>query len=411
METTLYFVSTQFAGKIMAFSMSKKLNMRAFVAISMMLAVLSSPLSALGLERNYSPSQDGHELDQSYYKKKDTKVRGEVGPDGGLVLKGEVNYCVPKGTPLKVKLATVRPADSGTTLRGMEKDLEGEYRPAKLGQVITAKVTEDIFVDTNKVIPEGTTLYGFVSKINPPRRMYRPGWLEIKFQHLKLPDGRKFAFKVEADNFKPSTKKTKLKGAGRLLSYAAGGAIVGAIVAYQFTGGWQGTAAMDGYNIAAGAGAGAIAATTYAAMKKGKPAVLEPGDDLNMNIDCDLLMPVATKPTKRTPKHLAGLDIQVLSAKQRSDGLGGKCMRVDLQIDNGTKRRLRSIDFYLEDTNGNRQPISVAQNDEDSQLMFDIHPYSLEKKRIHFGMEYPKLKHKIVILDHASRKVVHEVAL
>ncbi len=386
--------------------MSTFKNTRAAVALSAALVCALNPLSVLAVERVYSPSQDGHELDKNYYPTK--KVTGQSNPDGGLTLQGGIEYCVPKGTPIKMKLTSV--PTSG--LRLMDRDLEGELRPARKGQLITATTTEDIFVDTNRVIPEGTTLSGYVSEIMPPRRMYRPGWVKIKFEELKLPDGRKFAFGVQADNFKKSTRKSKAKGAGRLASYAAGGAIVGTMVAYQLTGGIRGTISMHGYNLAAGAALGAVAATTYAAMKKGKAAVLEPGDDLNMNIDTDLLMPVATKPTpKKKPKQLAGLDVEVLNSKAVSDGLGGRVMRVDLKIDNNSQRRLRSTDFYLQDALKNMEPISVTNGDEDSQMWFEIAPYSIEKKRIAFSMEYPKLKHKVVILDHASRKVVHEIEL
>lgn len=348
---------------------------------------------------------DDHNVDANYYPQR--KVETEKRADGGTLLKGEVEYCVPKGTPIKLKLATV-PTKG---LRLLDRDLEGELRPAKVGQRLSAKTTEDIFVDTNKVIPTGTTFYGYVSKIHPPRRLARPGHLEIQFTAIKLPDGRTFAFKVDADNFKKSTAKTKAKGFGRLAAYAGGGAVLGAIIAYRVSG-WQTTAACDGYNIAGGAAAGAIAATTYAIMKRGKAAVLEPGDDLNMKIDADLLMPVSTKPTPRKPpRQIAGLSVDVRKAKPVNDGLGGKLLRVDLSIDNNTRKQIRSVDFYLEDTNGNRQPISMAQGDEDSELLFTINPFSNENIRVHFGMEYPKLKHRIVILDHSSRKIAHVIPL
>lgn len=386
--------------------MSTFKNTRAAVALSIALVCALNPLAVLAVERVYSPSQDGHELDKNYYPQKPAPTAKST--DSGVTLQGGVEYTVPKGTPIKMKLTSV--PTSG--LRLMDRDLEGELRPAKTGMQISATTTEDIFVDTNRVIPEGTTLSGYVSEIMPPRRMYRPGWVKIKFETLKLPDGRKFEFAVNADNFKPSTKKTKAKGAGRLASYAAGGAIVGTMIAYQVTGGIRGTISMHGYNLAAGAALGAVAATTYAAMKKGKAAVLEPGDDLNMNIDADLLMPVATKPTpKKRPKQLAGLDVEVMDVKQVNDGLGGKYMRVDLKIDNNSQRRLRSTDFYLQDALKNMEPISVSNGDEDAQMWFEIAPYSVEKKRIAFSMEYPKLKHKLVILDHASRKIVHEIEL
>lgn len=366
---------------------------------------LFNPLAVCALERPMSQMQDGEIYDKNYYPK--TKVKTETREDGGLMLKGEVDYCVPAGTPIKLKLATV--PTSG--LRLMDRDLEGNLRPAQLGQPITAKTTEDIYIDSNKVIPLGTTFYGYVSKLHAPRRLARPGHLEIKFEKLKLPDGRTFEFGIRADNYKPSTMKSKAKGLGRVLSYTGGGAAMGAIIAYQVSGLSQ-TISMHGYNIAAGAAVGAIAATTYAMMKKGKAAVLEPGDDLNMNIDADLLMPVSTRPTpKKAPRQLAGLEVAILKTKDSSDGLGGRLKRIDMQIDNNTKSMLKTIDFYLEDTNGNRAPVSASQDDENSEMNVDIPPYSIEKLRLHFAMEYPKLKHRLIILDHNTRRVAHVVEL
>lgn len=368
-------------------------------------ANLLNPLAGLALERSISQMQDGEIYDKSYYPK--PKVRAETREDGGLMLKGEVDYCVPAGTPIKLKLATV--PTSG--LRLMDRDLDGNLRPAQLGQPITAKTTEDIYIDSNKVIPLGTTFSGYVSKIHPPRRFSRPGHLEIKFEKLTLPDGQKFEFGIRADNFKPSTMKSKAKGTGKILAYAGGGAAMGAIIAYKVSG-LHTTISMHGYNIAAGAAVGAIAATTYAMMKKGRKAVLEPGDDLNMNIDADLLMPVSTKPTpKKAPRQLAGLEVKILKMQDKSDGLGGRLKRIDMEIDNNTKTMLKTINFYLEDSNGNRSPVSACQEDEDSEMNVDIPPYSIEKLRLHFSMEYPKLKHKLLILDHNSRKVAHVVEL
>ncbi len=105
----------------------------------------------------------------------------------------------------------------------MERDLDGNLLPAKLGEEITAKISEDLFIDDNKVIPEGTIFHGYVSKILPARRVGRPGSLVLSFDQIITPDGRKFAFKAEADNFKPSTFKSKAKGFGIIAAHAAGG--------------------------------------------------------------------------------------------------------------------------------------------------------------------------------------------
>ena len=104
------------------------------------------------------------------------------------VLKGGVQYLVPKGTNFKLKLATV-PTNG---MRLLDRDLDGNLYPAKIGQQITAKTSEDLYVDDHNVIPEGTVFHGKVSQIAPPRRLKRTGWLQIKFDQFTTPDGPHF---------------------------------------------------------------------------------------------------------------------------------------------------------------------------------------------------------------------------
>lgn len=339
----------------------------------------------------------------------DQAARSEQKPSRHLI-KGSVNYLVPKGTPFKLKLAMV--PSHGAELKLLDRDLDGKLYPAKLGQEITARTSEDFFVDDNKVIPEGTVFHGTVSAIVPPKRVNRPGWLQISFDSLTTPDGRKFAFEAQADNYKPSTVKTKLKGLGGVASYTAGGAIVGALVAYELFG-MHYTLAVHGYNIAGGAAGGALLATCYAIMRHGPQATLEPGDDLNMSIDCDLLMPAATDPTiKRAQTNRPGLDIKIGKTKVIKDGLEGNILRVEATIENQTDEPLKSIDLFLEDTNGMRHPlVGGADVDESSSFLFTIEPHSKEHRVLNFLVEYPKLKRQIVWLDHDTRQVCYRGSL
>jgi len=316
------------------------------------------------------------------------------------LLKGEVTYQIPKGTPLKLKLATV-PTHA---IKMMDRDLDGELLPAKAGQIITARVSEDLYVDENKVIPEGTVFYGRVDKINPPKRVYRPGSVEMSFNRIVTPDGRIFAFRAQADNIKPSTAKTKAKGFGIVMSYAAGGAIVGALVAYQIFGLHE-TIAMHGYNIAGGAAAGALMATGYAVMRRGPVARLEPGDDLNLRIDTDLLMPVAVDPKQKVQApHLAGLDVKIQKGRIIRDGLGGRILYVDAEINNESETTLSSIDCFLEDSNGNRTPLCTS-SDDTADLLFEIHPHQNEHLHLAFQVEYPKLKRQLIWYEHGTRTI------
>lgn len=318
----------------------------------------------------------------------------------GTVLKGEVSLCVPRGTGMKLKLATV-PTNG---MRLLDKDMDGNFLPAHVGDVISARTTEDIYVEDNKVIPMGTIFKGKVSCVRPPRRVQRPGWLEISFDQLNLPDGRRFSFHAQADNFKQSTLKSKARGVGMVASNAAGGAIVGALVAYQLFG-MKGTAATHGYNIAGGAAGGALLAAGYAIMKKGRSAYLEPGDDLNLSIDTDLLMPALTEPTKKVAtNNLEGLTIKVNKSKTIRDGLGGSFLRLDVDIVNNSNRTLSSIDLFARDSNGNKYSVSMGP-EEDSGFNFTLAPNEEKSTRLYFNSEYPKLGHELIWIDRNSRKI------
>lgn len=332
---------------------------------------------------------------------------GEIAP--GTMLKGSATYTVPKGTPFKLKLTQV-PTNG---LRLLDRDMDGNLLPAQLNDEICAKVSEDIYIDDHKVIPEGTVFHGKVCRIHDPRRFYRKGWLEVSFDSLKTPDGRRFAFRVDADNFKNSTAKSKLAGTGRILSHAAGGAIVGTLVAYQLTGGMRGVAETKGMNLAVGAAGGALIAGGYAAWEKGPRAVLEPGDDLNMAIDSDLLMPAAVEPKVR-PKTftLEGLDISIKKVKTRKDNLAGGCYFkiLDVSIDNNTDLKLNSIDLYLLDSEGRKHPLTAGL-EEDSEFVFHVEPNSISQRKLSFRVDFPGLKYTLVWLDHASRRVCYKQPL
>lgn len=323
------------------------------------------------------------------------------------LLKGQVTVCVPKGTPIKLKLSSV-PTHG---MRSLDRDLDGNLHPAQEGQIITAKTTEDIFVDDNKVIPQGTVFNGRVSQVIAPRRVGRPGSLVLSFDSFQLPDGRKFAFHAEANNRRESTAKTKAKGFGLIMAHAAGGAAVGAIIAYELFG-LEKTIAMHGYNIAGGAAAGALMGTAVALMRHGPKAVLEPGEDLNMEIDTDLLLPAATAPTPKPPNtNLPGIEIQVLKTKMMSDGLDGHQLRVDMVVTNNSKKRLQSIDLFVEDDNGARFAVVGDVETDKTEVCFDVDPLSSRRVMCDFQYEYPKLKRKLVWLDHKSRQPIYQCKL
>ena len=202
-----------------------------------------------------------------------------------------------------------------------------------------------------------------------------------------------------------------MKGFGIICAHTAGGAVVGAMLAYQICG-MENTIAMHGYNIAGGAAGGALMATAFAIMRHGPEAVLEPGDDLNMSFDTDLLVPAATAPTVKAPSvSLPGLTIEILKTKVVKDGLGGYQLQVQAFIENNTNKPLKSLDLFMEDDNGNRYPVVADSDEENSEFLFTIEPHSFRQMSFDFQVEYTKLKRKLVWLDHDTRATLVEQKL
>jgi hypothetical protein len=327
-----------------------------------------------------------------------------AGPPSSMTLKAGASYTVPKGTGISLKVLTV--PTHGMKL--LDKDMDGNPTPAKYGDVISARITEDIFVDGDSVIPEGTIFRGHVVNINGPRRVQRPGWVDISFNELELPNGRIFRFAAAADNFEKSTAKSKLKGVGMVSANAAGGAIVGAMFAYYIFG-MHNTIAMHGYNIAGGAAAGAILAAGHAVMKRGHKAWLEPGDALNLTIDTDMVMPALTAPTRHVAEknYYESLKFEILKSKIVKSGLsGGHFVRMDVNIFNGTRHDLSSLDLYLRDTTGTKCPLTMGPEDDNrSEFHFTLRPEESVRTRLYFDTEHPKLGHDLIWFDHNTHEV------
>ena len=125
-------------------------------------------------------------------------------------------------------------------------------------------------------------------------------------------------------------------------------------------------------------------------MKKGHAATLEPGDDLNLSLDADLLMPAAVEPhAKAAIANLPGLKVTVKKTKLINDGLDGHLLRMDVDIVNDSERVLKSIDLFLEDSNGNKYPVCGGP-DEESEFIFDVEPHGEKNTRLYFQVAWPK---------------------
>ncbi|MBS1992288.1 MAG: hypothetical protein JSS86_03175 [Cyanobacteria bacterium SZAS LIN-2] len=355
----------------------------------------------------HSKSAETPAIPPATAKQSSAQAYDQSAPPSTMTLKAGASYTVPRGTSMSLKVTAASPKMG---MKLLEKDLEGNPIPARVGDVISAMITEDIYVDGDRVIPEGTVFRGHVSYVHGPRRVQRPGWVDIKFDELELPNHRIFRFKAQADSLQPSTTRGKLRATGMVAANMAGGAIVGAITAYQVMGGMRTAVALHGYNVAGGAALGAVLAGTHAIMKRGHSAWLEPGDGLNLAIDTDMVMPALQAPTKHTAikTNLEGVYIKVNKSKCIKDGIGGWQYRMDVNITNDSNETLQAIDLYLVDSNGTKNPLSMGpEGDEGSSFLFRLEPNTSLRSIVYFASEHPKLNHQFVWYNHQTRRVCY----
>lgn len=132
------------------------------------------------------------------------------------------------------------------------------------------------------VIPTGSKLVGKVVTVEPAGRAGKPASLDINFNELVTPDGRRFQVSAEIDTedgmlHGDTTKGRILKAAGKTALGAGLGAALGTAMG-PLSGGKVGKGAI--YGTAVGAGAGAVTA----AVQKGKDVTLTTADKLEVKL-------------------------------------------------------------------------------------------------------------------------------
>jgi hypothetical protein len=83
-----------------------------------------------------------------------------------------------------------------------------------------------------------------------------------------------------------------------------------------------------------------------------------------------------------------------------------------MDVDNESDKRFTSANFYLEDGNGTMNAVSCfGDNEDQDDFNFEIEPHSSRNMVVYFNMTWPKLKHKLVVLDPLTRKRIHSEQL
>ncbi len=210
--------------------------------------------------------QDPRELNDSY----DQALQGSRVGTPNRPLKGRV-VVAPAGSRFDVALIS-------TISSGINR----------VGDVVTASVSNPLIIGSDVVIPAGSQIIGQVVNAIPAARFMAGsgGVLEIRFTSIQTPDGQRYPLSASVDTtqfkLQAETGGSRLaKGVGKTAVGAGLGAALGTAIG-AIAGGMPGRGAWSGAAIGGGVGAlGALAS-------KGKELVIQGGTQVPVLLDQSL---------------------------------------------------------------------------------------------------------------------------
>lgn len=155
---------------------------------------------------------------------------------------------------------------------------------AHVGDPITASLENDVYVNDAVAIPAGSQVLGQVANVNSAGHLGKHGDIDVRFDSVKLPDGRVVAINA---HIVTKDKSGVLKGdtytmdVSKGVGISAGGAGIGTLMGTAAGGllGSVGTGALFGL------GVGALGGMGYAVARKGKEVVVPAGSRLSVMVD------------------------------------------------------------------------------------------------------------------------------
>lgn len=340
-----------------------------------------------------------------------TAVAGESTAPGKVVLKGAVSQTV---SPIAQDGSTnsIEPGTSVsmTMLGNVNSEL------SQVGDDVVAMVSIDLKdAKGNKILLPGQwCVHGNVSEVGRQKRLGRDGYVTVKFDKLVSPDG-KWQVPIDATaTTHESTTKAVAKVVAKDSVIVTKGAAIGAIASVQITG-IPLAVATHGYSVAAGAAVGATIGLVAALKRKGKIACGIPGEELRFHFDKPVTLPAFNAealPSAVPAAKLEELDLLVQKHKFMPDPYDDKSsrlLRVSFRMMNNSDREYSFRHLVIvSDHNKMYYPYAMS-TDSLHQRQKSVAPNCWGEGTITFGVDSPKRKYYLVLLDRTDRQELTRV--
>lgn len=214
------------------------------------------------------------------------------------------------------------------------------------GDEFFAKVTNDVGKN-GVVLPKGTVAHGVIYQTKEAKRLGRNGSISLNFDYLITPDGRKIP--IEGGM---STKLNPVKEFGKIVATDVGYTTVGGLV-----GGWyalnlfglEAAIASQGYTVAGGAAIGGTVGLAMSLWRKGKNALITPGDQIKIKLKTAVTLPVyKDEALLQEEMKYDGFNVEITNVQYEKDPFGEpNTITLTLKIENLSDKTFSGMDITL----------------------------------------------------------------
>ena len=214
------------------------------------------------------------------------------------------------------------------------------------GDEFFARVTSDVGKG-GVVLPKGTVAHGTIFQTQEAKRLGRDGFITVKFDYLVTPDGRKI--EIEGDM---STKMHPVKQFGKIVATDAGYTAVGGVAGAWFalnTFGIEAAIASQGYTLAGGAAIGGTIGLVMSLYRKGKNALITPGDEIKIWLKTPISLPVYRDEALIMDElEYTGFTVHITNVQYEKDPFGEpNTITLSLRIENLSDTTFAGMDISL----------------------------------------------------------------
>ncbi len=276
------------------------------------------------------------------------------------------------------------------------------------GDEFFAKVTGDVGKN-GVVLPKGTVAHGVITQTQEAKRLGRDGYVSLKFDYLVTPDGRHIPIEGGV-----SSKMHPIKQFGKIVAtdvgYTAVGGVAGGWVALN-TLGIEAAIASHGYTVAGGAAIGGTIGLVMSLYRKGKNALIAPGDQIKIRLKAPVELPVyRDEALKQEEIEYPGFTVHITNVQYVKDPFGEpNTLALTIRVENLSDKTFAGMDTTL--TNDYKQVFYPSVFEDSSMFFTQIKPGDRIIGKMYFPVNNLKGTYWLTFYDRYTKKELAKVSL